>query len=46
MIVGIDMGGTNIDGVVIDEGKIIKTIKDQLTEMISWELFGLPLRIS
>ncbi len=27
MIVGIDMGGTNIDGVVIDDGKIINTIK-------------------
>ena len=27
MIVGIDMGGTNIDGVVIEEGRIIKTIK-------------------
>lgn len=27
MIIGIDIGGTNIDGVIIDEGKIIKTIK-------------------
>ena len=27
MIVGIDMGGTNIDGVIIEEGRIIKTIK-------------------
>lgn len=27
MIVGIDMGGTNIDGVIIDNSKIIKTIK-------------------
>ena len=27
MIIGIDMGGTNIDGVIIEEGKIIKVIK-------------------
>ena len=27
MIVGIDMGGTHIDGAIIDKGKIIKTIK-------------------
>lgn len=27
MIVGIDMGGTNIDGAIIDNGKIMKTIK-------------------
>lgn len=27
MIVGIDMGGTNIDGVIIDKGKIIKSVK-------------------
>lgn len=27
MIVGIDMGGTNIDGVIIEDGKIKKTIK-------------------
>lgn len=27
MIVGIDMGGTNIDGVIIDNGKIINTTK-------------------
>ena len=27
LIVGIDMGGTNIDGVIIEEGKIIGTIK-------------------
>ena len=27
MIVGIDMGGTNIDGVIIDHAKVIKTIK-------------------
>ncbi|WP_178087225.1 hypothetical protein [Pseudomonas sp. C27(2019)] len=24
MIIGIDMGGTHIDGVIIDSGKIIK----------------------
>lgn len=27
MLVGIDMGGTNIDGVIIEKGKIIKSIK-------------------
>ncbi|MFY9213700.1 MAG: hydantoinase/oxoprolinase family protein [Tissierellaceae bacterium] len=27
MIVAIDMGGTNIDGVIVEEGRIIKTIK-------------------
>jgi len=27
VIVGIDMGGTNIDGVIIENGRIIKTIK-------------------
>lgn len=27
MIVGIDMGGTNIDGVIVENGKIINTIK-------------------
>ena len=27
MIVGIDMGGTNIDGVIIGKGKVIKAIK-------------------
>ncbi|MGI6392388.1 MAG: hydantoinase/oxoprolinase family protein [Candidatus Izemoplasmatales bacterium] len=27
MIIGIDMGGTNIDGVVIDEGQIVRQIK-------------------
>ena len=27
MIVGIDMGGTNIDGVIIEDGRIINTIK-------------------
>jgi len=27
LIVGIDMGGTNIDGVIIDKGKIIKSVK-------------------
>ena len=27
MIVGIDMGGTHIDGAIIKDGKIIKTIK-------------------
>ncbi|HZK00649.1 MAG TPA: hydantoinase/oxoprolinase family protein [Tissierellaceae bacterium] len=27
MIVGIDMGGTNIDGVIIEDGRIIKSIK-------------------
>ncbi len=28
MIIGIDMGGTHIDGVIIDSGKIIKTTKN------------------
>lgn len=28
MILGIDMGGTHIDGVIIDQGKIIETIKN------------------
>lgn len=28
MIIGIDMGGTHIDGVIIDNGKIIKTTKN------------------
>ena len=28
MIIGIDMGGTHIDGVIIDHGTIIKTIKN------------------
>lgn len=28
MILGIDMGGTHIDGVIVDNGKIIKTIKN------------------
>ncbi|MDP9750572.1 hydantoinase/oxoprolinase family protein [Thermoanaerobacter pentosaceus] len=27
MIIGLDVGGTNIDGVVVEKGKIIKTIK-------------------
>ncbi|AAM24356.1 N-methylhydantoinase A/oxoprolinase/acetone carboxylase beta subunit [Caldanaerobacter subterraneus subsp. tengcongensis MB4] len=27
MIIGLDMGGTNIDGVIVEKGKIIKTIK-------------------
>lgn len=27
MIVGLDMGGTNIDGVIIEDGKIINTVK-------------------
>lgn len=27
LIVGLDMGGTNIDGVIIDKGKVIKSIK-------------------
>ncbi len=27
MIIGIDMGGTNIDGVIIEDGRIIKSIK-------------------
>ncbi len=29
MIVGIDMGGTHIDGAIIKDGKIIKTIKNE-----------------
>lgn len=28
MILGIDMGGTHIDGVIVDQGRIIKTIKN------------------
>ena len=28
MIIGIDMGGTHIDGVIIDKGTIVKTIKN------------------
>lgn len=28
MILGIDMGGTHIDGVIVDRGKIIETIKN------------------
>lgn len=28
MILGIDMGGTHIDGVIIDKGRVIKTIKN------------------
>lgn len=27
MIIGLDMGGTNIDGVIVEKGKIIKAIK-------------------
>jgi len=27
LIIGMDMGGTNIDGVIIEDGKILKTIK-------------------
>ena len=29
MIVGLDMGGTHIDGVIIENGNIINTIKTQ-----------------
>ena len=28
MIVGLDMGGTNIDAVLIDNGKIINSVKN------------------
>lgn len=43
MIVGIDMGGTNIDGVIIDDGRIVNTIKkptdiDNLFETIYFTL--------
>ncbi|MCK9267512.1 MAG: hydantoinase/oxoprolinase family protein, partial [Alkaliphilus sp.] len=27
MIVGLDMGGTNIDAVIVEDGKILKTVK-------------------
>lgn len=30
LLVGIDMGGTNIDGVVIDDGVLIKSVKRQV----------------
>lgn len=37
MIIGIDMGGTHIDGVIIDHGTIIKTIKNNTDRN---DLFG------
>ncbi len=30
LLIGIDMGGTNIDGVVIDDGVLIKSVKQQV----------------
>ena len=44
MIVGLDMGGTNIDGVIIESGKVINKVKkptnrDNLFESI-WNTLG------
>lgn len=48
MIVGLDMGGTNIDAVIIEDGKILKTVKqptnrDDLFESI-WGTLSILLK--
>jgi len=42
LIVGIDMGGTNIDGVIIDKGKIINLLKGPPIERIFWHHLVYP----
>ena len=47
MIVGLDMGGTHIDAVIIEDGKILKTVKqptdrDDLFESI-WNALNVLL---
>ena len=37
MIIGIDMGGTHLDGVLLKEGKMVQTVKNPTIE---GDLFG------